>query len=99
MQHCQNIIQRGATMSNRKKIPKPAEDEIIQALGNWVKEHPDAEKPILFVTDGKGKGYSPKQILDEIKRGTEFGKMQKEEIIKMAADLIYPPKDSEPEEK
>jgi hypothetical protein len=64
-------------------------DEIIQAMEEWVERHPTPDEPILHIGNGtECKSYSPRQILNEMKQGTEFGRRKKEEIIKTVIEFL-----------
>jgi len=61
------------------------ENELIKAVSEWVKRHPEPKKKVLVVGDNT---YSPEEILEEMKQGTEFGKQQLQSIYQLAVELF-----------
>lgn len=61
-------------------------DEIVQALNNWAEGHKTPDKPLLVV--GR-RSYSPKQLVQEVRRGTPFGKELKAKIVRQAARSVW----------
>jgi hypothetical protein len=55
------------------KIPTATKAEYKRAISEWVESlpHSKAEAESVFVS---GIGYSPRQLLDEVKHETEFGR-------------------------
>jgi hypothetical protein len=61
-----------SVLKGSERIPDDAKMEYTRAIADWVKSIPEAEaqSPSVYVS---GVGYSPSQILREIKEETEFG--------------------------
>ena len=47
------------------------EQEVINELEGWVANHPTPDEPMLAAGHNS---YSPRQILDEVRKGGELGK-------------------------
>lgn len=62
------------------------EDEIVQALNKWAEGHDTPDKPLLVL--GR-RSYSPKQLVQEVRSGTRFGKELKAKIIRQAARSVW----------
>lgn len=66
-------------------------DGVVDALEDWVKAHPEeSTRPIkaMLSETQKGHSWSSKEILEEIKRNTEFGKQEYHKIIQLTIDLL-----------
>jgi len=46
------------------------EQEVVEKLERWVANHPTPDKPLLC--EGH-KSYSPNQIVEEVRKGSELG--------------------------
>lgn len=56
-------------------------------LENWISSHTDDVQNKPFINSG-GKGYTLKDMLSEIRKQTEFGKMIEKNIMSLTIDLI-----------
>ncbi len=63
-------------------------DGVISALEEWVASHPEEAKRPLKGTLSGTKIWSPKDVLDEIKRKTERGRHEYQKIIQLTMDLL-----------
>lgn len=61
------------------------EDEIVRAVREWVEKHPRPDAK--FVVAG-AEEYSPRDILEHIAAGTDFGRRQRRTFIKMTVDML-----------
>lgn len=67
-------------------------DRVIQALEGWIRRHPRLGKQKLFFS-GEKEGYSPIEVLDEIKAASEDGLKFKDALLKATLDSISKPKE------
>lgn len=75
-----------------RKLRESIEDCIskrpIELLGleSWIETHQDPDKVMLIT--GEGEEYTARQLLDEIKKDTDFGKEKRIAISQLLYDLI-----------
>lgn len=89
-------VQQGEQIQNLKRerkllIAKVAddtveEDELVQALNGWAEGHETPDRPLLVL--GR-RSYSPKQLVQEVRSGTPFGKELKAKILRQAARSVW----------
>ena len=90
--HAWYFIQRDESSEKILSIIKDAERYISTrvdgALEEWILKHSpdDRDKPYLRLRNGQK--YSLNNILDEIRRGTEFGQEMTYSILNLAIDLL-----------
>ncbi len=66
-------------------------DGIIEALEEWVETHPEeANQPqrATLTKTGEMQVWSAKQVLEEIKKNTPFGRKEYKNLIKLTTDLL-----------
>lgn len=78
----ENIIKR------INKVVIESENQIDNALEDWIEKQSDEEKNKPFILGPDGKMYSLNQILSEIRLQTAFGKDMSGKIIKLTIDLL-----------
>jgi hypothetical protein len=70
--------------------------QVIQALREWADRHPEPEKPVLFL--GQGRSFTPSELAKEVELRTSFGKKQLQVLrhfaetepeIKGAKDIVH----------
>jgi DNA-binding NtrC family response regulator len=64
---------------------KQEEDEIVRAVSEWVEKHPRPDTKLMVAGTEE---YSPRDILEHIAAGTDFGRRQRRTLIKMTVDML-----------
>jgi len=77
----------------RKKIEEAVKrrDGIIESLEDWVETHPEeATRPhkATFDENGERQIWSAKEVLEEIRKNTDFGRREYQNIVKLTIDLL-----------
>lgn len=70
------------------KVVVESENQIDNALEDWIEKQPDDKKNKPFISGPDGKMYSLNQLLTEIRLQTPFGKDMSGKIIKLTIDLL-----------
>lgn len=66
-------------------------DSVIEALEEWVETHPEEADRLQRATltkTGEMQVWSAKQVLEEIKRNTPFGREEYKNLLKLTTDLL-----------
>jgi DNA-binding NtrC family response regulator len=66
-------------------------DSVIEALEEWVETHPEEANRLQLATlskTGEMQVWSERQVLEEIKRNTPFGRKEYKNLIKLTIDLL-----------
>jgi len=61
-------------------------DRVVVALERWIEEIEDPDRVLIRTVSGEE--YTAKQILDEVKKDSEIGRIIREGIVKIIVDLI-----------
>lgn len=81
---------KSKSASELQKIIKKCEDFktdiILSTYEKWYKSCPDKETPIIVNSDGDK--YSPKRIIDEIKKGTPLGIELRRDLAEFAFEVL-----------
>ena len=64
------------------------EVRVDSALEQWITSHSDEEQAQPYITTRNGKIYSLKQILEEIRQQTPYGRDMEKKILLLAIDLL-----------
>ncbi len=72
-----------------KKVAEAVQrkDGIINALEDWVSAHPEESSHPMKATLS-GVAWSAKDVLDEIRGNTEFGRKEYQKLIQLTIDLL-----------
>jgi len=70
------------------KVVIESENQIDNALEDWIEKQSEDEKNKPFIAGPDGKKYSLNQVLSEIRLQTAFGKDMSGKIIKLSIDLL-----------
>ncbi len=54
----------------REELSPFQREELVVALQQWLDSHPEPDAPALAAL---GRGYTPRQIVAEVRAGSEFG--------------------------
>jgi len=86
------LVQNTADTSEILKIVSKAEQQLNVrvdcVLEQWILNHSEEEQNEPYLSTASGKTYTLKEILTEIRQGTEFGKAIERKILLLAVDLL-----------
>ena len=86
------VIQNTVDTSEIIRIVAKAEQQLNVrvdcVLEQWIAKHSEDEQNESYLTTTSGQVYTLKNILTEIRQGTEFGKAMERKILLLAVDLL-----------
>ena len=86
------VVQNTVDTSEILKIVSKAEQQLNVrvdcVLEQWILNHSEEEQNEPYLTTTSGQTYTLKEILTQIRQGTEFGKSMERKILMLAVDLL-----------
>jgi hypothetical protein len=86
------IIDKTVSLVDRMNCVKKAvhslDARVDSILEQWILNHSDDEQNTPYLTTASGQTYTLKNILTEIRQGTDFGKDMERKILLLAIDLL-----------
>ena len=86
------VVQNTVDTSEALKIVLKAEQQLNVrvdcVLEQWILNHSEEEQNEPYLTTTSGQTYTLKEILTQIRQGTEFGKSMERKILLLAVDLL-----------
>ncbi len=89
--HAFDYLKKPVDMDDLLKTVEEAvkrKDGIINALEDWVATHPEKAERAVKATLGGTQPWSAKDILEEIKRNTDRGRQEYQNLIQLTIDLL-----------
>jgi DNA-binding NtrC family response regulator len=84
----ENVFNYPQILSLVEKASHQMEVRIDSALEQWIISHPEEDKDKPYITSRTGKTYTLRNILDEIRRQTNYGQDIEKKILMLAVDLL-----------
>lgn len=86
------IVDKTVSLTDKIAVVKNAvhslDVRIDCVLEQWIANHTEDEQNEPYLTTSSGQIYTLKDILNEIRQGTDFGKSMERKILLLAVDLL-----------